>query len=60
VSNPSASHGPAQDGGNVILDQQVGEALGAVTASEGDGHAIVMGGGKEKCLRLPEATPGIA
>ena len=60
MADPPAGHGATQNGGDMILDQQVSEALGAVTASESDGHAMVMGGGKEKCLRLPEATPGIA
>src|SRR6476469_9936984 len=60
VTDAAPSDGSAQHRGDVVLDQKVGETFGTVTASEGDGHAMVMGGGKEKCLRLPEATPGIA
>ena len=38
VADPAAGHGAAQHGGDVVLDQQIGEALGTVAAGEGDGH----------------------
>ena len=71
MPHASAGHGTAQHGGHVVLDQEVGKALGTVAAREGDGHGdgtvradgtvgTVRAVGKEKCPRLPEATPGIA
>ena len=54
MADPATGDGAAQHGGDVILHQQVAEALGTVTAGEGD-H-----GGERKCLRLPEAIPDIA
>ena len=38
VAHPAAGDGAAEHGRDVVLDQQVGEALGTVAAGEGDGH----------------------
>ena len=59
MSDAAPGHRAAEYGGDVVLDQEVGEALGTISAGEGD-HGGRYRGGKEKCLRLPEATPGIA
>ena len=34
MTNPATGYGTTQHGGDVILDQQVAEALGTVTAGE--------------------------
>jgi hypothetical protein len=52
----SAGDGAPEHVGDVVLDQEVGEALGAMTASESDHRRT----GNEKCPRHPEATPDIA
>ena len=36
MPHPAARDGAAEDGGDVVLHQQVGEALGTVSAGEGE------------------------
>lgn len=50
----SPGNSTTEDGGDVILNQQIGESLGAVTAGEADSHD------RRKYPRLPEATLDIA
>jgi hypothetical protein len=38
VANPPAGYGATQDGCDVVLYQEIGKALGAISASEGDRH----------------------
>jgi len=62
MADSSAGHSTAQHGHHVILNQQVGESFGTVSAGESnhEGTGYWLKGGKEKCLRHPEATPDIA
>ena len=43
VRRPAARHGPAQGGGHVILDEEIGELLGTILAGEGDHHKAECG-----------------
>ena len=38
MADPAAGDGAAKHGGDVVLNEQVGEAFGTVTACERDGH----------------------
>ena len=65
MPDPTPGNGATEHGRDVVLHQEVGKALGAIAAGESDhvsGAEGQQGGGaaKEKCLRHPEATPGIA
>jgi hypothetical protein len=38
MAHPSSGHGSTQNGGDVVLDQQISETLRTVASGEGDGH----------------------
>ena len=54
MPHAAAGDGAPEHGRDVILHQQVGEALGTVSASESDG----MGGGKRKVPQAPRSDTG--
>jgi hypothetical protein len=44
VTHASPSHCSAEDGNDVVLNQEIGEALGTVSAGEGDWHWAISCG----------------
>jgi hypothetical protein len=38
MAHPVPRDRPPEHGGDMVLDQEIGEALGAIPAGKGDGH----------------------
>ncbi len=61
MAHPVARDSAPEDGGDMVLHQEIREALGTIPAGKSDGHeAVAVSGKQKKCLRHPEATPDIA
>jgi hypothetical protein len=57
VTDPVAGYGAAQHPGDVVLDEEVGEALRAVAAGEGD-HTVTDEDPKRKVPQAPRSDTG--